>query len=118
MSTSLISISGKIKSHVYFDFLPNAGKKERVPDFVFLAHAVDVSSSMHAPFVNRAIASFPYTAVSVMLPFWPVSFMVLLAMWAKAKTFMLSFYNLKGRLHATWVVPRTGFQACLQIQLG
>ncbi|KAJ9141201.1 hypothetical protein P3X46_031769 [Hevea brasiliensis] len=87
-----------------------AGKKERVPDFVFLAHVVDVTSSMHAPFVNRAIASLPYTTNPVLLPFWPVAFMVTLTMWARAKTFLISFYNLRGRLHATWAVPRFGFQ--------
>ncbi|KAF2285864.1 hypothetical protein GH714_008486 [Hevea brasiliensis] len=91
----------------------NAGKKGRVPDFVFLAHVVDVSSSLHAPFVNRAFASLPYAANlahMLFLPFWPVAFMVMLAMWARAKTFLVSFYNLRDRLHATWVVPRFGFQ--------
>ncbi|KAF2310376.1 hypothetical protein GH714_008278 [Hevea brasiliensis] len=37
-------------------------------------------------------------------------FMVTLTMWARAKTFLISFYNLRGRLHATWAVPRFGFQ--------
>ncbi|GFY80661.1 fatty acid hydroxylase superfamily [Actinidia rufa] len=34
----------------------------------------------------------------------------MLVMWAKSKTFLFSFYGLRGRLHQTWVVPRFGFQ--------
>ncbi|KAI4335487.1 hypothetical protein L6164_014127 [Bauhinia variegata] len=59
-----------------------SGKDGRVPDFVFLAHIVDVISSLA----------------------------VLLAMWVWSKTFLVSFYYLRGRLHQTWVVPRFGFQ--------
>ncbi|XP_048228175.1 very-long-chain aldehyde decarbonylase CER3 isoform X2 [Ricinus communis] len=84
--------------------------KGRVPDFVFLAHVVDISSAMHAPFVNRAVASNAFTPWNIMLPGWPVAFLVMLIMWAKAKIFLVSFYNLRGRLHATWAVPRFGFQ--------
>uniref|UniRef100_A0A2C9UM58 Fatty acid hydroxylase domain-containing protein n=1 Tax=Manihot esculenta TaxID=3983 RepID=A0A2C9UM58_MANES len=87
-----------------------AGKKERVPDFVFLAHVVDVTSAMHAPFVVRSISSMPYWTNPVLLPFWPIAFTVMLIMWARAKTFLETFYNLRGRLHATWAVPRFGFQ--------
>ncbi|XP_002528208.4 very-long-chain aldehyde decarbonylase CER3 isoform X1 [Ricinus communis] len=88
----------------------NAADKGRVPDFVFLAHVVDISSAMHAPFVNRAVASNAFTPWNIMLPGWPVAFLVMLIMWAKAKIFLVSFYNLRGRLHATWAVPRFGFQ--------
>ncbi|KAG5099389.1 hypothetical protein JHK82_044441 [Glycine max] len=35
---------------------------------------------------------------------------ILLAMWAWSKTFLVSFYYRRGRLHQTWVVPRCGFQ--------
>ncbi|WCJ30188.1 Very-long-chain aldehyde decarbonylase GL1-1 [Euphorbia peplus] len=85
-------------------------KKSRVPDFVFLAHVVDVLSSMHAPFVDRAFASLPYTPRLFLVPGWGGAFLVMLVMWAKAKTFFISFYNLRGRFHATWAVPRFGFQ--------
>ncbi|XP_050219559.1 very-long-chain aldehyde decarbonylase CER3 [Mercurialis annua] len=88
----------------------NAEKKGRVPEFVFLAHVVDVGSSMHAPFVNRFVAAHPYTPWHSMVPLWPLAFVVMLIMWAKAKTFLISFYNLRGRFHATWAVPRFGFQ--------
>ncbi|CAI0427709.1 unnamed protein product, partial [Linum tenue] len=87
-----------------------AGTYGRVPDFVFLAHVVDVCSAMHAPFVFRTFASLPYRFQAFLIPFWPITFGVMLAMWAKAKTFGFSFYNLRGKLHETWVVPRFGFQ--------
>ncbi|KAJ8750974.1 hypothetical protein K2173_016155 [Erythroxylum novogranatense] len=88
----------------------NANNDEKVADFVFLAHVVDVTSSMHAPFVNRSFAALPYSMRVFLLPFWPLAFIVMLVMWAAAKTFLVSFYNLRGRLHQTWVVPRFGFQ--------
>ncbi|XP_011079338.1 protein ECERIFERUM 3 [Sesamum indicum] len=88
----------------------DSGKNGRAPDFVFLAHGVDLSSAMHAPFLNRSAASLPYYTRIYLLPFLPVTFVVMLLMWAKSKTFLNSFYNLRGRLHQTWVVPRFGFQ--------
>ncbi|XP_022842353.1 protein ECERIFERUM 3-like [Olea europaea var. sylvestris] len=88
----------------------DSGKNGRVPDFVFLAHVVDISAAMHVPFVLRSIASLPYTTRICMLPFWPIAFVTMLVMWAKSKTFLISFYNLRDRLHQTWAVPRFGFQ--------
>ncbi|KAG4932486.1 hypothetical protein JHK87_046488 [Glycine soja] len=87
-----------------------SGNGDMVPHFVFLAHIVDVSSSMHAQFVYRSFASLPYTTRFFLLPGLPITFLVLLAMWAWSKTFLVSFYYLRGRLHQTWVVPRCGFQ--------
>ncbi|KAL0428206.1 UNVERIFIED_CONTAM: Very-long-chain aldehyde decarbonylase CER3 [Sesamum latifolium] len=88
----------------------DSGKNGRAPDFVFLAHGVDLSSALHAPFLNRSAASLPYYTRIYLLPFLPVTFVVMLLMWAKSKTFLHSFYNLRGRLHQTWAVPRFGFQ--------
>ena len=94
----------------------NAGKNGKVPDFVFLAHVVDVCSSMHSPFVSRFFASHPYVTRLFLLPAWPTTFIVMLVMWARSKTFLYSFYNLRNSLHQTWVVPRFGFQViCLII---
>ncbi|XP_064948514.1 very-long-chain aldehyde decarbonylase GL1-2-like [Musa acuminata AAA Group] len=87
-----------------------SGGNDRVPDFVFLAHVVDVISSMHVPFVFRSVSSMPFTNNFFLLLLWPIGFSVMLLMWAFSKTFLLSFYNLRGRLHQTWVVPRYGFQ--------
>ncbi|KAL7093199.1 hypothetical protein ACP275_11G028200 [Erythranthe tilingii] len=87
-----------------------SGYKERVPDFVFLAHIVDMSSALHAPFVNRSMASLPYYTRIYMLPFLPFSFMVMLSMWVKSKAFLISAYNIRNRLQETWAVPRFGFQ--------
>lgn len=84
--------------------------EERVPDFVFLAHVVDMMSSMHAPFAFLSFNSIPFTTKLFLIPFWPFSFLSMLGMWAKSKTFLFTFYHLRGRLHQTWVVPRYGFQ--------
>ncbi|KAI4344351.1 hypothetical protein L6164_011586 [Bauhinia variegata] len=87
-----------------------SGKDGRVPDFVFLAHIVDVISCMHVHFVLRSLASLPFSTRFFLIPFWPLALAVLLAMWVWSKTFLVSFYYLRGRLHQTWVVPRFGFQ--------
>ncbi|KAK7265329.1 hypothetical protein RJT34_32948 [Clitoria ternatea] len=87
-----------------------SGNSDSVPHFVFLAHIVDVSSCMHVPFVLRSFASLPYTTRLFLVPALPFAFLVLLAMWVWSKTFLVSFYYLRGRLHQTWVVPRCGFQ--------
>ncbi|XP_047332123.1 very-long-chain aldehyde decarbonylase CER3-like [Impatiens glandulifera] len=81
-----------------------------IPDFVFLAHAVDISTSMHQPFVFRSFASIPYKFRIFLLPLMPLGFLIMLIMWAKSKPFVATFYNLRGRLHQMWGVPRFGFQ--------
>ncbi|KAL6331636.1 hypothetical protein AAG906_011576 [Vitis piasezkii] len=88
----------------------DTGKHGRVPDFVFLAHVVDVISALHVPFVFRSFGSLPFATRIFMLPLWPQAFVIMLLMWAWSKTFLVTFYNLRGRLHQTWVVPRFGFQ--------
>lgn len=88
----------------------NAGKNKRVPDFVFLAHIVDVSSALHTPWLYRSFAALPYKFRWFLLPLWAPALVVLLMMWAWAKTFPISFYYLRGKLHYAWVVPRFGFQ--------
>ncbi|XP_066371410.1 very-long-chain aldehyde decarbonylase GL1-3-like [Miscanthus floridulus] len=86
------------------------GMNDRVPDFVFLAHVVDVVSSMHVPFAFRSCSSLPWATHPVLLPLWPVAFGFMLLQWFFSKTFTVSFYFLRGRLHQTWSVPRYGFQ--------
>ncbi|KAI9125938.1 hypothetical protein K1719_003356 [Acacia pycnantha] len=88
----------------------SSGKNGRVPDFVFLAHAVDVASSLHSAFVFRSFASLPYTMRIFIVPLWPITLMIIFVMWAFSKTYLHNFYHLRGRLHQTWVVPRIGFQ--------
>jgi len=92
----------------------NARENEKVPDFVFLAHVVDISSAVHVPFMFRSFASMPYATRLFILPIWPIVFLVMFAMWAWASVFTVSFYNLRNRLHHTWVVPRFGFQVWYQ----
>ncbi|CAL5049024.1 unnamed protein product [Urochloa decumbens] len=86
------------------------GMNDRVPDFVFLAHVVDVVSSMHVPFGFRSCSSLPFSTRLVLLPLWPVAFAFMVLQWFCSKTFTVSFYFLRGRLHQTWSVPRYGFQ--------
>ncbi|XP_010914063.1 very-long-chain aldehyde decarbonylase GL1-1 isoform X2 [Elaeis guineensis] len=88
----------------------NEGKNDEVPDFVFLAHVVDVSSSIHVPFICRTFGSMPYSFKPFLLVIWPAAFLTMLVMWAWSKTFLVSFYKLRGRLHQIWAVPRYGFQ--------
>ena len=87
-----------------------AGKNDRVPDFVFLAHVVDVVSSMHVPFAFRSCSSLPWATHPVLLPLWPVAFCLMLLQVLCSKTFTVSFYYLRGRLHQTWTIPRYSFQ--------
>ncbi|XP_052175261.1 very-long-chain aldehyde decarbonylase CER3-like isoform X2 [Diospyros lotus] len=88
----------------------SSGKNGSVPDFVFLAHVVDIVSSMHVGFVFRSFSSVPFTTIPFLIPLWPIALWAILVMWAKSKTFLLSFYYLRGRLCETWVVPRFGLQ--------
>lgn len=103
-------ITKKFPLNQALNILENADKNGRVPDFVFLAHIVDMSSAMHAPFLVRSMSSLPFYTRLYLIPLWPISFAVMLVMWAKSKAFLVSFYYLRNRLHQTWVVPRFGFQ--------
>ncbi|KAF6162814.1 hypothetical protein GIB67_029083 [Kingdonia uniflora] len=87
-----------------------SGGKITVPDFVFLAHAVDMTAALHVPFGLRGFSSMPFTTRLFLFPFWPIVFLAMIGMWLFSKTFLVSFYNLRGRLHQTWCVPRFGFQ--------
>ncbi|KAH7865261.1 hypothetical protein Vadar_004317 [Vaccinium darrowii] len=88
----------------------SSGKNGRVPEFVFLVHVVDMMQAMHVPFLFRSFSSVPFCIMPFMIPMWPFSFLVMLLMWAKSKTFLISFYHLRSRLLQTWAVPRFGFQ--------
>jgi hypothetical protein len=83
------------------------------PEFVFLAHVVDIISSMHVPFTLRSLSSTPFANHFILLPFWPLAFTFMLVLWCCSKTFFVSFYYLRGNLHQTWTVPRYGFQVVL-----
>nr|CAD1825585.1 unnamed protein product [Ananas comosus var. bracteatus] len=87
-----------------------AGKNDGAPDFVFLGHVVDVGQSMHVPFLYRSLCAMPYRFRPFMVLMWPIAFVVMLMMWAWSKTFLISFYTLRGAVHQIWAVPRYGFQ--------
>ncbi|GAB2232112.1 hypothetical protein Droror1_Dr00011135 [Drosera rotundifolia] len=88
----------------------NAGKNPRVPDLVFLIHPVDVSATVHGPFMFRSFASIPYAIKWFIYPLWPAAFSLVLMGWAWAKPFIACFYELRGKLQHTWVIPRIGYQ--------
>ncbi|XP_019169492.1 PREDICTED: protein ECERIFERUM 3-like [Ipomoea nil] len=83
---------------------------QSAPDFVFLAHIVDIMAALHAPFVFRSFGSLPFSTRLFLLPLGPGVILAMLLMWLKCETFFSSFYNLRGRVHQTWVIPRFGFQ--------
>jgi hypothetical protein len=92
-----------------YDGAPGGGALG-TPGFVFLVHVVDIMSSMHVPFTLRSLGARPFTNHFFLLPFWPLAFFFMLLMWCCSKTFVVSFYCLRGQLHQTWSVPRYGFQ--------
>ncbi|KAF3339211.1 protein ECERIFERUM 3-like protein [Carex littledalei] len=88
-----------------------SGKNDQVPDFVFLAHVVDVTHSLHVQFVLRWQASLPQKfRPFIIVILWPSAFLVMLMMWAWSKTFLISSYTIRDKLHQIWAVPRYGFQ--------
>ncbi|WJZ95479.1 hypothetical protein VitviT2T_014247 [Vitis vinifera] len=88
----------------------SSGKNERIADFVFLAHLVDVMATSHSPFFFRSLSSLKYSFKLFLLPMWPFLFVLMNFSWVLYKTFVAASYNLRGRLHQTWMVPRYGFQ--------
>lgn len=93
-----------------------AGRNDQVPDFVFLAHVLDLVSAMHVQFIFRWHSSMPFAVKPLLLVFWPVAIVIMLCMWAWSKTFLVSMYRLRGRLHQIWAVPRFGFQVRVLIR--
>ncbi|CAN4094680.1 unnamed protein product [Withania somnifera] len=94
-----------------------SGKNSRVPDFVFLAHVVDMTSALHVPFVFRSFSSTPFSTKLYIIPLLPLSFLAMIFMWLYSKPFLNTFYYLNGYLHQTWVVPRFGFHYFLPFAL-
>ncbi|VAI32647.1 unnamed protein product [Triticum turgidum subsp. durum] len=87
----------------------NRAGMDEAPDFVFLAHVVDVMQSMHVPFVMRTFASTPFAVRAFLVPLWPIALLFMFMVWAWSKTFIISYYHLRGKLHQIWAVPRYGF---------
>ncbi|KAG8471674.1 hypothetical protein CXB51_036838 [Gossypium anomalum] len=103
--------NAEVVPHEVFNKLPLLRYFIYTPTYHSLHHTeMETNFSMHAPFALRSFASTPFCMRMFLLPFWPLTFMIMLVMWGWSKTFLFSFYNLRGRLHQTWVVPRFGFQ--------
>nr|XP_043636086.1 very-long-chain aldehyde decarbonylase CER3-like isoform X2 [Erigeron canadensis] len=109
----LFDVLGKTMNEISWDLHKEIssieGKKAKAPEFVFLAHGVDIMSSLHVPFVFRSLSSWPFVTELIMFPMWPYALLVVLIMWAKSKPFLLSFCHLRGKLLQSWIVPRFGF---------
>nr|GEU65932.1 protein eceriferum 3-like [Tanacetum cinerariifolium] len=109
----LFDVLGKTMNEISWDLhreiSSNEGKKAKAPEFVFLAHGVNVMASMQVPFIFRSLSSRPYATTLVFFPLWPLAFLTTMIMWVISKPFCLTFFHLRGYLLQTWVVPRFGF---------
>ncbi|XP_057966904.1 very-long-chain aldehyde decarbonylase CER3-like isoform X2 [Malania oleifera] len=94
------------------------GANAVIPEFVFLAHVVDIMHGLHAPFMIRSYNALPFKTLPFLVPLWPGVVMVMLVMWAKSKAFLISSYTIRSKLHQIWVVPRFGFQYFLPFATG
>ncbi|XP_063936235.1 very-long-chain aldehyde decarbonylase CER3-like [Daucus carota subsp. sativus] len=65
-----------------------AGARGRIPDFVFLAHGLEVASSVHVPFIFRSFSSNPFPKKVFLLLLWPFSLVVALTIWAFSCEFL------------------------------
>lgn len=108
--------------------------REYAPGAVFLAHGVDATSVVHLPFMSRDFSSNPYPGDNALrLLLWPVTFPLMLAMWALAPLhpFVAERKQILNRWHKeaaspapggpylqlqTWVVPRLGWHYFLPFE--
>jgi hypothetical protein len=86
------------------------GKEEEVPDFVFLAHCIDVLTSLHVSFCIRTLAAHPFTPHWFIRLMWLPTLFCLFIFWTWAQTFVAYRYMLDNLNCVTWVIPRHGFQ--------
>lgn len=87
-----------------------AERPEEIPDFVFLAHCIDVLSSLHVSFCIRTLAAYPYVCHWFLWFMWPVTTFALFFFWTWGQTFVAYKYYLNKLRCMTWVIPRHGFQ--------
>jgi hypothetical protein len=89
-----------------------AGKAEEelVPDFIFLAHCIDVLTSLHVSFCIRTLAAYPFTPHWFLWLLWLPTLICLFPFWMWAQTFVAYQYILDNLNCVTCVIPRHGFQ--------
>lgn len=87
-----------------------AEKPDEVPDFVFLAHCIDVLSSLQVSFCFRTAAAHPYTCHWFLWPLWPLTLSFLFVFWIVADVFVAHKYYLNKLKCMAWIVPCHGFQ--------
>ncbi|KAH7287319.1 hypothetical protein KP509_32G049600 [Ceratopteris richardii] len=81
----------------------------RVPDFVFLLHAVDFTSALHSLFVFRTFASRPYASSIFLIPFLPIVVLIASGMLIWGTAFRYWNYYIRTYHIQVWLVPRFGF---------
>lgn len=92
-------------------------KPDEVPDFVFLAHCIDVLSSLQVSFCFRTAAAHPYTCHWFLWPLWPLTLSFLFVFWIVADVFVAHKYYLNKLKCMAWIVPCHGFQYFLPFGL-
>ncbi|KAG0556124.1 hypothetical protein KC19_11G028000 [Ceratodon purpureus] len=93
------------------------GIPEEVPEFVFLAHCIDLLSSLQVSFMFRTLAAHPYEWHWFLWPFLLPGLCILCMFWIFADTFVAHKYCLYKLRCMAWVVPRHGFQYFLPFGL-
>ncbi|KAL3694776.1 hypothetical protein R1sor_008427 [Riccia sorocarpa] len=85
------------------------GRKDQV-DSVFLAHGTELLSLFHLSFGIPSFAAQPYKAKWYLLPLWPLTVPIMLALWAFGHPFVADTYSLEDKNSQTWIIPRYSFQ--------
>ncbi|KAH8957646.1 hypothetical protein BDL97_07G103400 [Sphagnum fallax] len=85
-------------------------EEELVPDFIFLAHCIDVLTSLHVSFCIRTLAAYPFTPHWFLWLLWLPTLICLFPFWMWAQTFVAYQYILDNLNCVTCVIPRHGFQ--------
>ncbi|KVH98090.1 Fatty acid hydroxylase [Cynara cardunculus var. scolymus] len=107
VATTLIGYGSIIMFYGYilaFDFLRCMGHSnvEVVPHHIFET----LPTLKYLIYTPTSLSSLPFATKLILMPIWPFAFLVTLIMWAKSKTFLHTFCNLRGKLLQCWVVPR------------
>ncbi|KAG0564726.1 hypothetical protein KC19_8G134500 [Ceratodon purpureus] len=94
------------------------GNDEEIPEFVFLAHCIDVLSSLQIGFLFRTLSAHPFEAHWFLWPLWLPSAIATTIFWCLSQdTFVLHKYYLYKLKCMAWVVPRYGFHYFLPFGL-
>ncbi|XP_024379660.1 very-long-chain aldehyde decarbonylase GL1-1 [Physcomitrium patens] len=93
------------------------GRLLKVPDFVFLAHCIDVLSSLQVSFCCRTMAAHPYKCHWFIWWTWPITVFFLMIFWYWGQTFTAMTIYVNKLKCTSWVIPKHGFQFFLPFGL-